>query len=929
MKIFPYTLIRIAGFSFDRWNEIKFSETNRLLSEVIDLTRQKKTLKPALCDELFDFIKKNNDIKIKNLIQNVRRDIFNERLPKPTKLEEVNNLLNGTELQRKFIHYIDIENAIKDIRKSSTFDNEMSHNREILQSFMNDEYLCKGLILSSRTLLDRIEKLQLKNPRTYNAKDLQIEIGLIKYLSRMVAKTSPFSTFTTIGVLEMNSGMETPIELKDIDGLAVVTSLVKLNNHIFRSLSELLKQYRPAYLFLNIRINPTINKRNEQLVFLTNYNNIEAFQYLTNSEILEIIQQTLKRNDHKIPFNELIKELQNEVNATVEEIEKYVRELILIGLLEIDFEVSGLDSDWDIKLVSVLQPLVLQKVPLIDEVVLMLKGLRQRSISYSIANVNERIQILDNAYDEFKNVFMKIKEAAGLTNVQSEALKNKTFNDNSEAEVHTENNEDIFKHGSITNFSFRPEQMFYEDVSRNICASVNYADFDNIIGKLDSLMKELYSFRGLQEERIKMIQYFVNSYGENSEIDLLSFYEDYYRNFKKSETEFISQGINAEIENSIDKNKFTIPEVDQLQSLFLKWQSLLTQKVRDFKSDDLKSIEITKEFLMQINQLTNQSDLSTEESNSYGAFIQIFIDNNQLRAVLNTSCPGYGKMVSRLLHCFDSRFTTTLRAWNKQIPVKGEALVENTDSTYFNANIHPPLLDFEISMPGGSNNSGIKNRVNATELNVVYDKIKHELKLEHKMSKDRVYPIDLGFQGHIGRSKLFQLLDKFTKVNYIQPTPILNSINQLFPAVSENSIITHPRIIYDKLIVIQRKTWLVPLAKIPEKNTSHSDWAYFIEINQWRKDLAIPDEVFVHCNDEKSITSKQKTNGNKLSRDDYKPQYLNFTNPLLVTLFYKLLLKEPKIIKIIEMLPNSSQLISVGNSKYVTEFVPQWYNFSE
>ena len=67
----------------------------------------------------------------------------------------------------------------------------------------------------------------------------------------------------------------------------------------------------------------------------------------------------------------------------------------------------------------------------------------------------------------------------------------------------------------------------------------------------------------------------------------------------------------------------------------------------------------------------------------------------------------------------------------------------------------------------------------------------------------------------------------------------------------------------------------------------------------------------------------------KLGRDDYKPQYISFRNPFLVKLFEKSLIKVPETLKLEEMLPASNQLVQIVNSRYVTEFVVQWYDYSE
>ena len=62
----------------------------------------------------------------------------------------------------------------------------------------------------------------------------------------------------------------------------------------------------------------------------------------------------------------------------------------------------------------------------------------------------------------------------------------------------------------------------------------------------------------------------------------------------------------------------------------------------------------------------------------------------------------------------------------------------------------------------------------------------------------------------------------------------------------------------------------------------------------------------------------------KIGRDDYKPQFLSFRNPILVRLFEKLVEKAPRTLTVSEMLPDTADLAAFGENHYVTEFVVQW-----
>jgi hypothetical protein len=44
-----------------------------------------------------------------------------------------------------------------------------------------------------------------------------------------------------------------------------------------------------------------------------------------------------------------------------------------------------------------------------------------------------------------------------------------------------------------------------------------------------------------------------------------------------------------------------------------------------------------------------------------------------------------------------------------------------------------------------------------------------------------------------------------------------------------------------------------------------------------------------------------------------------------MNLFERAIKRVPDVLKIVEMMPNSQQLLSIGSQRYIVEFVLQWY----
>jgi hypothetical protein len=364
------------------------------------------------------------------------------------------------------------------------------------------------------------------------------------------------------------------------------------------------------------------------------------------------------------------------------------------------------------------------------------------------------------------------------------------------------------------------------------------------------------------------------------------------------------------------------------------WRNSFKEAVTPI-DEDASTFNIKFDDIRSINE---KQDIEIKDSsrNSYGTFIQLHKENGKIKGVLNSSFGGYGKMLSRFLHIFDPKVTEDMRDWNMSLN-NGEYFVENCDASYFNANLHPPLLPYEIWMPGGHNSLPEDKQVPVTNFAVRVLKEEKKLELIHKESNKSAHIFDLGFQGSKGRSELFQLLSAFTMAEFLFPHTVTSGVNEKYQSLnkkegdnnSKPKISIQPRITYEDTIVLQRKGWNIPVKLLPIRNSSETNWEYFVRLNQWRNALNIPDEVFIFVNSRSGNNIAPANNKVRTGRDDYKPQYINFKSPILVNLLEKALKKVPYSLKIEEMAPYSDQLLEMNNQKYVTEFMIQWYNYEQ
>lgn len=1001
LSLFPHILVRVAGEPFEDLEKLKAPKSWRKSEQVEAMRDEFAQQRQRLSDLLYEQVAQTVDGTAKQFLLKIRRDLFNERPVGKIDQERLLSMAHQnvvTSLKTYFNTQNDFAKLFRD--GEVIFEHEMVECRRHLQVLAQTETLSKGLVISSQSLLKRVSGYLSQNVEELNKKDYKTERSLLKYITRIYAKTSPFSTFTNLAMGKLGTNTDETTEAKGLLHLAddetpEVISHIRLNNFLYQYLKGLLTKNSNIYRYFLLRPNPTLRNNGDNYLFLTNSNNVESFQRIPVNPVLEVFRILPSEKKEGIIYQELIETIiENEyIDAPVEDITSYIDQLIEYGFLEFNIGVSGIDPDWDIKFREKLEWLS-GKLPLINELIETLAHVRELANQYGKAVLSVRKQILEDAYDSVRGVCMKLHEAAGLpederktpdelqeeAKTKREAIKKKQgiekdkqgdSGDETVKESEETNNEEDkeFKHQTATYFYFKPEQMFFEDTSLTVEPYLNEQHLMKLVSTLHKALQGMKMFEGRLEEKDRMLHFFRKKYGNDTDsIDLLALYEDYYRDVKKPEEEREAEKRKAQWEGQqkkktgakqadgrqskskkskkkaskqLDEEVFPVPSIkmrrEQRQKWFKRFQATVKNQMNG--ADNLRQVNLLYDQIRKVNSKESENGIAKGKSNSYGMFIQLYeqkgaVGQEKLMGVLNSSLPGFGKMISRFLHIYKEA-TNDTRTWNQALA--GDKLfLEDCDASYFNANLHPPLMPNEIWTPGGHNSLNPQQQIPVTDLQVLIERENNELKLIHKPSSQQVNVFDQGFQGHMGRSPLYRLLETFTAVEYLSCHPLITGVNTYLNSQDEaekknqkaDKINFSPRIVYEEQIVLRRKTWFVPRSLLPFKKPEESDWTYFSRVNQWRIEQNMPDEIFLFINpvrDNQQVGNKNPEAYKKIGRDDYKPQYICFKMPLLVNLLEKLLQRVPEFLRIEEMLPNSQQLLAFGENHRVTEFVVQWY----
>ncbi|MGY0038395.1 lantibiotic dehydratase [Pedobacter sp. NJ-S-72] len=778
-----------------------------------------------------------------------------------------------------FQNYMQVTQNMETFHQTNTlnYQNLMVEYSKKLQSLAMDSTLQNGLLLSSPVLLEQLSGYTSKEPASFRQKEYRIEFSLLRYLTRMCFKTSPFSTFTYTGIMQLASA-QTTIPLP---GTKEVKNSLRLNNALFEYLKSILVHHPGINELLTVKLNKTAVIRADKIQFLVNFNNIESFQQLSASGLQLLIFHHLKSSTELITVRDLVNNLSDAVEeAGSSAIKAYLFKLVAAGLLEAGLETSGIDPDWDHKLLDFFLKMKTSE-PAVLQVVHLFKQLQQYQFAYTEGDTTKRKLILDYAEKTVADVFQKLQAEAGLPLSRKEVDKVSSV-------------DGTFETMSFTPHHFAGRQLFYEDCYTADKEILSDSSLKEFTAKADQLLNHLLPLDLLKTEREKMTSFFLEYYAAKAQVKVIDFYQAYYFHVKKPEKEKIAKD-------------------GPLKAVSGDWEKEISEKLITLTQHKPNMLNLRSDFFAN---LPIAETLTKTDHYSRGLFVQFYKGklagekgtHEQFFGVINTVLPGMGKVSGRFLPLFTPDITADFIKYNAQL--HPETLkVELNDASSFNANIHPSLLTRELALPGGNKSYPEKQQVPVNELSVSFEEETGSLKLSY--FDEQVFTYDLCLESFYNRSNLYQLMAHFNQETKLSLQPFINLIDACYLNIDEeqeHEIESLPRITYENTVIIRRRTWRVRTASIPVQQPLETAYDYFIRVNVWRSQHGIPVNIFLFLRKRSFVIKPSaQTKGKKEGlNDDYKPQFMSFEQPLLVEMFKRLLARAGSYLIIEEMLPTAN-----------------------
>lgn len=860
---------------------------------------------------------------VRRSLVNARRSLYNLRLPNDADTPVLRTLSSegGFDIVARYVGLLE-RHAELLTQARAAFEDEREASRSRLSQFCLTGSFQRGLLMSSLSLFNAQTRYHVSRPRgDLRGKLERIERALLRYLLRTATKATPFGTFCAVVPGMFETPRDTRTDRPSIGfrgGLSELRTSTRLNKGLSGNLWSILSSLPDVRKRLFIRLNSTLTCGDQDYEFLAVVHGRETFQRIDRTPTIDLVLGLL-RGQHSHTFGSFVEQIarHEEIDSSVEQAEQFAIQLLESGCIELRSGVPQQDPDWDLPLLAMIGDSTDTAARTIEVLLRELRTALGRSVDAPLVE------------------WSALVERATL-------MTTETF--------------------SSLGLGGDPGGPFREDASAKAVAAVPLDVFARAHQDIVRLVQLTHVLAWPRLEQASMRFFFERQYTEaEPEIPLLRFYEDYYRSHLKEHLHRL-HAVATKREGSKDQyrieNPFEIPFVDAVLDAQKALSNLIVRRWQESPS----AAEIAIEF-EEIASITEPIPRPSPLRASVAMF-GVVVPEPQVNGVAGARfltrglgySLGYGRFFSRWLHMLPDEFRADVYASNCS---RGDAYVaEICGDGNHNANLHPRLVEWELSYPGNEGETGGKV-LDSTELVVRPDPDDdHALILLQSKSHQRIVPLDLGFLALDARPPLYQLLAAFAPPTTFgvsipaRPVPqprgkssggdsagVVADGAALSTSDHSEAVIHRPRIVLGALVV-SRRCWRVRGSHVPVPAAGESDFEYFRRVTSWRVLHKIPRQVYVRAatgrieasvsrapdfSDERQNTERPlPLDVWRSIMNDRKPQFIDFESPLMVNLFGSMA-KVPidGDLVLIERYPSPESLPTVNGERHVTEQVIQ------
>jgi lantibiotic biosynthesis dehydratase-like protein len=881
-------VLRVAGLPVSCVHRLRCPESADWADEVLLREDRLGARGAELSELLHGLIKANEDDDARRRLLSLRRQIFRNALPPaPAAAVTLVSAMDGAVAAVLEAWLADRERLAELAATGARLvAAELARSRAELWTLAAEAPLLRGLPLASPTLARQLGLPGGGAVTTPDKRARRTERSILAYLYRTACKTSPFSTFTGVGLGLAGDGSDHGAQSTVPEPWS---GHVRLNVVALGRLAEVIMADPQRRGDLPVDLAPGWRHDDDRVRYVrrsvTAGDNSAAVSFdavrdqlffLRRSGILDRLIALFTERPG-LHCRDVVRWLATQESAEPQESERYLSTLLELGMLQ----VSCLHID-----VHVADPLAAMREALLgldrpwaDELAARLRDPAALVAQYPTADAPTRRRLLAELRTQLQELMRDLgSEDAPL-----------------------------------------PLTLLYEDVrvgDEPLEIDVG-AGLRLVAPALRAVEQILPAFDHTLPHRVIFKGFFLARFGAGGRCDdvlklVADFHEDFYdqyRSYTAARRPFDEHGEYVPEENWMALPGITA--IDEARRHFVGHMRKLWAERHDSAEVDIgeRIVEETARLLPP----------SGRPSVAQSHFLQFVARDVDPLVVLNQSYGGMSFVFSRFTHCFDAPsgfspgtptgLSDRLRDDARALQASGSVFAEITGgAASTNLNLHAPLTDYEIVCPGETSCAPADRQIALDDLYVVHDAEEDRLELRSRRLGREVVPCYFGYLMQAALPEIPRTLMLLAPTS-MGAFDVWGGVPDERP---DRGVTSRPRVRYGSL-VLSRRSWSTLASTLPTRSPGAGDDEWFLGWRRWTRAHAVPRQVFV--------TVHQSGVG---AAGPAKPQYLDFDSYLSVAAFESLLKSGADRVVLREMLPSEDQLhVRSARGEHVAEVAVQ------
>lgn len=806
----PFFFLRVAGLPLHELHRLQAGATARYLEQCRGARAEMATAGPAIVGLLEQIIPCIDDRRERRSLLQLKRDVFNRRVPRREDLEVALGLTwskSDCELLENFGSLM--STCIENMRLAARhFEEDQIAIRGALREIASTDDVMNGVLASSPDLLRALDRYSKATRPRLSKQERRAERSVVNLVYRTLFRPTPLSTLATVAYGSwLDSGDANSVIL--VSGETRRTS-VRVNQALVLALT------RDADCSggLSLRLNPNRWNHEGKLCWTSSswtlpksrpfkFSTTDAVARVPESPILDAIQ-SLEIWKTSPCSEQILRERLTECfgGADSSQISGLMSGLVKQGLLERGpFVPESLPGYF-----AMLRE-VLNKRPedACQEVANLLDELEDKTSSYARA-----------AHAERRNIRRSISDT--LVDACASAL--------------------------LEPIEQLDRYSFFEDVALTTNPIGCHCFFeDKDLDALRCIARLAVVFDLSAIMRAEAADFFRLEFAAHERVPLMEFYSAYLAWFRDH---FKEGAVDLDAERSggwagMSLSITESPSLEPIVNTQVKVMDLLKARVAESRGATVrlepKDLTVIVEAASRRRQLSDLSAVSI--------FFNRVRGSEGHRILITRVLAGQGKYLSRFSYLFDdaedeSGLTQELKRWVLDTKSDATIIADMTASFGHNASIRAPITEYALEYPGSFSFLDANNTITMSDIVVSLTPDGSRLSLIHENTGREIIVLDRALLHLSALPPFYQFL---AQISATPNNPFLDAMfDGLVPDRSELTYV--PRICISD-VVLRGAFWSVPIEAIPQRESNDDDFAYFVKVRDWALEIGLPPRVYL------------------------------------------------------------------------------------